>query len=122
MEWRIARIESTVRAVTVHQCNPGGGIYSLISNTGVDFESLIDVLAERIAAKVEAKRGSGTTAPGKRLLTTEEAAEYLGRTKEAMQHLVAGGKLPTIRSDRRVFFDVHDLDTWIRQNKQTGFN
>lgn len=106
----------------MHQCNPGGGINRLISNTGIDFENLIEAFADRIAEKVKAKEGLGKAVPKKRLLTTDEAAEYLGRTREAMQHLVAGGRLATVRSDRRVFFDVHDLDEWIAQNKQAGYN
>ena len=53
----------------------------------------------------------------KRLLTVEEAAAYLGRTKEAVQHLIAAAKLPVVKSDRRVFLDIRDLDIWIEQNK-----
>ena len=57
-----------------------------------------------------------------RLLTVEQAATYPGRTKEAIQHMVANGKLPTVRSDRRVFVDVLDLDAWIEDNKQRGIS
>lgn len=52
-----------------------------------------------------------------RLLTVEQAAEYLNRTRDAMRHLVHDGKLPTVRADKRVFIDVEDLDAWIRNNK-----
>jgi hypothetical protein len=34
--------------------------------------------------------------------------------------LVASGKIPTVRSDRRVFLDRLDLDKWIDDNK-TGW-
>jgi hypothetical protein len=34
-----------------------------------------------------------------------------------MQHMIACGKLPTVRSDRRVFLDRKDLDQWIEQSK-----
>jgi hypothetical protein len=34
--------------------------------------------------------------------------------------MVASGKVPTVRSDRRVFVDVEDLDVWIREHKQAG--
>ncbi|MEO8595858.1 MAG: helix-turn-helix domain-containing protein [Candidatus Solibacter sp.] len=53
----------------------------------------------------------------KRLLTVEEAAHYLGRTKEALQHMIAAGKLPTVKADRRVFLDIKDLDLWIDGSK-----
>ena len=89
------------------------------ANTSID--ALIDALAERISAKIEEKKGNWKTFR-KRLLTTDEAAEYLGRTREAMQHLVSSGKMPTVRSDRRVFFDIHDLESWIERNKEQGLS
>jgi excisionase family DNA binding protein len=55
-----------------------------------------------------------------RLLKVEQAAVYIGRTKDAIQHMIANGKLPTVRSDRRVFIDMRDLDAWIEENKQRG--
>jgi len=54
------------------------------------------------------------------LLTVEQAAAYLGRTKEAVQHLIAERKVPVVRADRRVFLDARDLDQWIEQNKERG--
>jgi excisionase family DNA binding protein len=55
-----------------------------------------------------------------RLLTVEQAAVYIGRTKDAVHHMIASSKLPTVRSDRRVFIDMRDLDSWIEENKQRG--
>lgn len=55
-----------------------------------------------------------------RLLTADQAATYLGRTKEAVQHMIFEGKVPTVRTDRRVFIDIKDLDAWIEDNKQDG--
>jgi len=52
--------------------------------------------------------------------SVEQAAVYLGRTKEALQHLITSGKLPVVRADRRVFLDVRDLDEWVERNKTTG--
>jgi hypothetical protein len=31
--------------------------------------------------------------------------------------MIAAGKLPTVKSDRRVFLDIKDLDQWIDQAK-----
>ena len=80
---------------------------------------LLDGLAERLAARILEHMGEAQCA-SKRLLTMEQAAEYLGRSKESLQHLVSSGKLPTVRSDRRVFLDVRDLDEWIEANKVRG--
>jgi excisionase family DNA binding protein len=89
-------------------------------NTIADLNALLDTFSDLVAAKVGA-RLAGTGREGgkvqKRLLTVEEAAVYIGRTKEAVQHLIAAGKLPIVKSDRRVFLDIRDLDRWIEQCK-----
>lgn len=71
-----------------------------------------DLVASRLADRVS---DSGSIRP--RLLTVDQAASYLGRSKTSIQHLVSGNVLPTVRSDKRVFFDIRDLDAWIDQNK-----
>jgi excisionase family DNA binding protein len=85
-----------------------------------NLETILNAFSDLVAVKV-AERLAGTGREGgkirKRLLTVEEGAVYLGRTKEAVQHLVAAGKLPTVKSDRRVFLDIKDLDQWIEQSK-----
>ena len=79
-----------------------------------DIDQLIDAIAERIVAKLAKTNGSSA---GARLLTVEAAAEYIGRTRPGMDHLIAAGKIPTVRADRRVMIDVRDLDKWIEDNK-----
>ncbi len=83
-------------------------------------DAILNAFSDLLAVKV-AERLSGSGREGgkirKRLLTVEEAAVYLGRTKEAVQHLIAAGKLPTVKPDRRVFLDIKDLDQWIEQSK-----
>lgn len=80
------------------------------------FDRLLEVLAEKLAGKLS--QDPSRLYP--RLLTVEQAAIYLGRTREAVQHLVGSGKVPTVRADRRVFLDRLDLDKWIEDNK-TGW-
>ena len=80
------------------------------------FDRLLEALAEKLAAKLS--QDPSRLYP--RLMTVEQAAVYLGRTKEAIQHLVSSGKVPTVRADRRVFLDRVDLDKWIDDNK-TGW-
>ena len=77
------------------------------------FDRLLELLAEKLANRLSQE-------PGRlypRLMTVEQAATYLGRTPEATQHLASSGKIPTVRSDRRVFLDRIDLDKWIEDNK-----
>lgn len=75
------------------------------ASTAFDIESLIDMLAERIATRLRADLSPEDTVQP-RFLTVEQAAIYLGRTKEAIQHMIAAAKIRVVRSDRRVFLDV----------------
>jgi excisionase family DNA binding protein len=94
----------------------------MIQPGNIDMESLLDALAERVAEKLKPSTpGTVSQHPAApRLLTVDQAALYLGRTKTSVQHMVSAGKLPIVRADRRVFFDVRDLDAWIEHNKETG--
>jgi excisionase family DNA binding protein len=83
---------------------------------GFTFDRLLEMLAEKLAAKLSQEPGRFSP----RLMTVDQAAVYLGRTREAIQHLVGSGKVPTVRADRRVFLDRNDLDKWIEDNK-TGW-
>ncbi len=57
----------------------------------------------------------------KRLYTEEEAASYLGRTLWGMRELRYAGKIEFIpgssHSGSRKYYDVHDLDAYIDENK-----
>lgn len=89
---------------------------------GMDLSALLDLLAENLAARLQrlpvAQTQPGASVVTPRLLTVEQAASYLGRTKASVQHMVSSGCLPVVKADRRVFLDVRDLDVWIDQNKQ----
>ena len=88
---------------------------------GFNIDGFIDALAKRVASQVLAELGQdGATGVRPRLFTVEQAAAYLGRTEEAMQHMIAGGKIETVRIDRRVFVDVRDLDRLIESSKTGG--
>jgi len=68
----------------------------------------------------KAKRVHGIHNPlPKRLYTLPEAATYLGRTTWALRGLVWSGKIPVVRSGKRIFIDVRDMDTFVEKNKTT---
>jgi len=86
----------------------------------VTLDSIIDTLASAVAAKLRAEpSGSSASASiAPRLLTVDQAAVYLARSKEAVQHMVSARRLPVVRDGRRVFLDVRELDRWIGQNTE----
>jgi hypothetical protein len=55
----------------------------------------------------------------KRLYSLKEASIYLGRTLWGVRELVWAGKLPIVRTGKRQFVDLRDMDRFIEQNKVT---
>lgn len=57
----------------------------------------------------------------KRLFTLKEAAEYLGRGDYGMRELAWAGDIPVVKKekDRKLYFDLVDLDSYIEKNKRT---
>jgi len=83
-----------------------------------DLNGILEQFADLVAARLAAELlNDHRSAVNRRLLSVDQAAIYIGRTKEALQFLLAAGKLPTVRSDRRVFLEIRDLDQWVERNK-----
>jgi excisionase family DNA binding protein len=57
----------------------------------------------------------------KRLYTVSEAADYLGRSVNAIREMQWAGKLPYIKDGKRILFDIRDMDSWIESHRQTDF-
>jgi excisionase family DNA binding protein len=77
-------------------------------------EQFAGLVASKLATELQKNQSAAVS---QRLLTVDQAAVYIGRTKEAVQYLIATNKLPVVRSDRRVFLDLHDLEEWILEHK-----
>lgn len=86
---------------------------------GFNIDALVrSLIKATVTETVAVLARDGAAMPVKRrLLSIEEAAVYMGRTEEAMQHLIASGKIRTVRIDRRVFVDLKDLDKLIEDYK-----
>jgi len=84
-----------------------------------DLDEIVNRVAGLIAARVQSRigvpAGRGPITP--RLLTVKEAAGYIGRTEQAVQHLIHKRELIVMRRGRRVHLDRADLDRWIDANK-----
>ena len=83
-----------------------------------DLNEIVDRVAARIAARMQSKIGiQNIRGAAPRLLTVREAATYIGRTEQAIQHLIHRRELIVVRRGRHVHFDRADLDRWIEGNK-----
>ena len=77
-------------------------------------EQEIEAIAQAIARHLSA---AARTTP-KRLLSLDEAGEYIGRTSRSVRALIASHQFPGVEADRRVFVDREDLDKWIERSKK----
>jgi excisionase family DNA binding protein len=88
-------------------------------NEAVFDERFVAALASQIAARIipQLHRDNGSRVAAARLLTVKQAAVYVGRTEQAVQHLIHKRELVVVRRGRRVHIDRGDLDRWIEANK-----
>ncbi len=59
-----------------------------------------------------------TDSPYNRLIKCRQAAQYLGICERKLWELAKDGRIPSVRIDRAVRFDVADLDTFIQSAKE----
>lgn len=78
-----------------------------------------DLVATRVVERVADRVGASNPIQ-QRLLTVDQAAAYLGRSKASLQHLISDQTIPVVRHDRRVFLDRCDLDEWIDAAKSSA--
>jgi excisionase family DNA binding protein len=77
---------------------------------------LVKAVAEEVAAMLKGQLARPVEIQPV-LLTVKQAAVYLGRSEQAVQHLIFQRGLPVVRVGRRVHLDRRDLDIWIEKNK-----
>ena len=83
--------------------------------TDLSFDRLVELVSEEVASKLlrEPRRAD------QGLMTVAQAAAYLGSTIEGLQHLlrlVRSGTLPSVPTERGIFFDRMELDKWMEDN------
>ena len=77
---------------------------------------LVNTIADQVVARVKAELSLKPAAQAM-LLNVKDAAVYLGRTEQSVQHLIFQLELPVVRVGRRDHLDRRDLDFWIEKNK-----
>jgi excisionase family DNA binding protein len=89
--------------------------------TDNDTQTLAARLVERIREEMRGPlQAELSRAPQKmqpRLLTAKEAGEYIGRSPQAVRHMIFQQELPVIRQGRNVRLDRKDLDAWIENHR-----
>ena len=75
-------------------------------------------LPNRGAMSIAAERAERARSNGARLLTTEQAAEYLGVSARTVKQLMSGGQMPYVKIGRSTRLDLGDLDNFIARNRQ----
>ena len=58
--------------------------------------------------------------PSVRLLTVEQASQYLGRSVHSVREMVYRRTFPVVKAGLRskMWLDVRDLDAWVSQEKR----
>jgi excisionase family DNA binding protein len=90
----------------------------LVDPASVAMSFMAGAMAAQIASELKleiARLRSSTIQP--MLLDVKQAAIYLGRSEQSVQHLIFERELPVVRSGRRVHLHRPDLDAWIEKNK-----
>lgn len=103
----------------------GTGLLAVERNSPFAGDSTLSTLAAAIAMEVAAKVKTEIASQMQQIVTrvqpallnVKEAAVYLGRSEQAVQHLIFQKELPVVRVGRRVHLDRRDLDSWIEKNK-----
>jgi hypothetical protein len=74
-----------------------------------------DTIAEAVVTRLT---DCGVLVP--RLLNLDQAATYLGLTKEALKAKVHIGRVPTVEIDKKLRFDRPELDRIIEASKRVA--
>jgi len=53
----------------------------------------------------------------KRLFSLKESATYLGRGLHGVRDMVWRGEIPIVRTGRKMFIDIKDLEDYVSKNK-----
>lgn len=80
---------------------------------GIDYPLRQDQIGNGL---IESMKNKGII---KRLYNVSEAADYLGRSVNAIREMQWAGKLSYIKDGKRILFDIRDMDSWIESHRQT---
>ena len=92
-----------------------------MSANDTTLELLVSSISEQVTKRIEtallARMEHEARSIQPALLNVKDAAVYLGRSEQAVQHMIFQKELPVVRAGRRVHLDRKALDAWIERNK-----
>lgn len=56
--------------------------------------------------------------PDEKLLTIEQAADFLSLTKPTIYNMVSRGELPSMKRSKRLYFSREDLISYVKQGRR----
>jgi len=78
-------------------------------------EAVLDVVRRQVLSEIQEQEEQSKPVSSKRLLTVAEAAEYMGRTENAMRQLIHKKLIPVVRFGRNIRIDIRDLEAIIAE-------
>jgi excisionase family DNA binding protein len=79
-------------------------------------------LIEQALRRVLADVIRTTDLRSQRLLSPEQAAEYIHQSRARVYELLKEGEIPVVKSGRSTLIDKDDLEDWIKAHKRHGEN
>ena len=75
-------------------------------------------MAVKASEKKGKKQEHGISSPlSPRLYPLADAATYLGRSVYSLRTLIWNGDLPVIKSGKKMWVDIRDMDAWIERHR-----
>lgn len=76
----------------------------------------MDKVEAQIAAIQKAINSQGNSAPVKKMLSSDEAAAFLGITMASLRQLCHRKLIPYYKPNGKLYFDIDELVTWQKRN------
>ena len=76
----------------------------------------MDKVEAQIAAIQKAMNSQGNSAPVKKMLSSDEAAAFLGITMASLRQLCHRKLIPYYKPNGKLYFDIDELVTWQKRN------
>ena len=76
----------------------------------------IDRLEAQMAAIQKAINSQGNNAPVKKMLSSDEAAAFLGITMASLRQLCHRKLIPYYKPNGKLYFDIDELVAWQKRN------